>query len=82
MTTLEEIQVSKKIWTKCQKFFENAYIERKWCINDNGQTNKAISKITNVALNMYLAAVDVKVAQENKEHNKHSNRLQTRMQHY
>ena len=71
MTTLKETQDNEKMWPKSQTFLENVYITRKRYINAKGQPNNSINKITEANLNMYLAAIDTKSAQENKEHKEH-----------
>ena len=45
MIAWEETQDSKKTWTKCQAFFEMAYIARK-LYNAKGQTNDSLNKVT------------------------------------
>ena len=66
MTTWEETQENEKTWHNCQMFFENACIARKRYIDEKGQANNNINKITKEDLNLYFIAIDAKAAQENK----------------
>ena len=50
MTKWEEMQDNEKTWSKCQKFFEDAYIARKRYNDTTGQTQDSINKITEAEL--------------------------------
>ena len=71
MKTWKETWDNKKMWIKCQTFFEAAYIPKKWYMDAKDQTSESMNKSTEADFNMYLDAIEMKATQENKEHSEH-----------
>ena len=70
MTTWEEFLDNEK-QSKCQQFFENAYIAKKLYTDAKGPKKENVSKIKEADLHIYLAAIDTTTEQETKEHDEH-----------
>ena len=71
MTKWEEINNNDKIWLKCQQFFADVYIARKWYSEAKGQTQDSISEIMDPDLKLYLETMEAKARWDKNKQQEH-----------